>query len=138
MRDRCEAYIDFKLPKNLIADVGAATPGGFGAHAILLAFSEKPFQEAIGYARPHSTIVVIGMPGNAFLKAHVFEPVVKMINTKGSYVDNRQDNVEAFEFFTRGLIKASFRVAPLKDLPDVFELIDQGKITSRQVLELPG
>lgn len=63
------------------------------------------------------------MPGNAFLKAPVFDTVVKMIDIKGSYVGNRQDANEAVDFFARGLIKVPFKTVPLKDLPKVFELM---------------
>jgi propanol-preferring alcohol dehydrogenase len=104
--------------------VKAATPEGLGTHAvILLAASEKPFQQAVDYARPRGTIVVIGLPANAFLKAPVFTTVGKMLNIKGSYVGNRQDTVEAVEFFARGLIKAPFKTVPLEKLPEVFELM---------------
>lgn len=51
-----------------------------------------------------------------------------MINIKGSYVGNRQDGVEAIDFFARGLIKAPFKTVPLEDLPKVFELM--GKLSS--------
>lgn len=119
-----KAYIDFTKSKDLVADVKAATPEGLGAHAVLLlAVSEKPFQQAVEYARPRGTIVAIGLPANAFLKAPVFETVTKMISIKGSYVGNRQDGVEAVDFFARGLIHAPFKTAPLKDLPKVFELM---------------
>lgn len=102
----------------------AATPDGLGAHAvILLAVSEKPFQQAVEYARPRGTIVAIGMPANAFLKAPVFETVVKMITIKGSYVGNRQDAAEAVDFYARGLIHAPFKTVPLEELPKVFELM---------------
>lgn len=121
---------------------------------LLLAVSEKPFQQAVSYARPRGAIVAIGLPANAFLKAPVFESVIKMINIKGSYVGNREDGDEAVDFFTRGLIKAPFKTAPLEDLPKVFELMgkclhlrrgdriltwyaEQGKIAGRYVLEMP-
>jgi propanol-preferring alcohol dehydrogenase len=133
-----EAYIDFTKSKDLVSDVKAATPEGLGAHAvILLAVSEKPFQQAVEYARPRGTIVAIGMPANAFLKASVFETVVKMINIKGSYVGNRQDATEAVDFYARGLIKAPFKTVPLEELPKVFELMEQGKIAGRYVLQMP-
>lgn len=102
----------------------AATPGGLGAHAvILLAVSEKPFQQATEYVRSRGTIIAIGLPPDAYLKAPVLNTVVRMINIKGSYVGNRQDGVEAIDFFARGLIKAPFKLAPLKDLPKIFELM---------------
>lgn len=73
--------------------------------------------------RSHGSIVAIGLPANAYLKAPVFNTVVRMINIKGSYVGNRQDSVEAIEFFARGLIHAPFKTVPLKELPQVFELM---------------
>jgi D-arabinose 1-dehydrogenase-like Zn-dependent alcohol dehydrogenase len=95
-----------------------------GAHAVLLlAVSEKPFQQACEYARSRGTIVSIAMPAGAFLKAPVFDTVVKMISIKGSYVGNRQDGVEAVDFYARGLIKAPFKTVPLKELPEVFKLM---------------
>ncbi|KAJ5149164.1 hypothetical protein N7448_000742 [Penicillium atrosanguineum] len=133
-----ETFVDFTKSKDLVADVKAATPEGLGAHAvILLAASEKPFQQAVDYARPRGVIVAIGLPAHAFLKAPVFDSVVKMINIKGSYVGNRQDGVEAVDFFARGLIKAPFKTVPLEKLPEVFELMEQDKIAGRYVLEIP-
>ncbi|EAU30544.1 alcohol dehydrogenase I [Aspergillus terreus NIH2624] len=133
-----EAYVDFAASQNVVEDVKAATPGGLGAHAVLLlAVAEKPFQQAADYVRSRGTIVAIGLPANAFLKAPVFNTVVRMINIKGSYVGTRQDGVEAIDFFARGLIKAPFKVAPLKDLPKIFELMEQGKIAGRYVLDVP-
>lgn len=107
-----------------MADVKAATPGGLGAHAvILLAVSEKPFQQASEYVRSRGTLVAIGLPPDAYLKAPVINTVVRMITIKGSYVGNQQDGVEALDFFARGLIKAPFKLAPLKDLPKIFEMM---------------
>lgn len=91
----------------------------------MLAVSEKPFQQAVEYARSRGTIIAIGLPANAFLKAPVFETVVKMVTIRGSYVGNRQDGVEAVEFFERGLINAPFKTVPLKELPEVFELMSK-------------
>ncbi|KAJ5894271.1 hypothetical protein N7495_005962 [Penicillium taxi] len=133
-----ETYVDFTKSKDLVADVKATTPEGLGAHAvILLAVSEKPFQQAAEYVRSHGTIVAIGLPPDAFLKAPVFNTVVRMITIKGSYVGNKQDGVEAIDFFARGLIKAPFQIAPLKDLPKIFDLMEEGKIAGRYVLEIP-
>lgn len=119
-----QTFVDFTKSKDLVADVKAATPDGLGAHAvILLAVSEKPFQQATEYVRSRGTIIAIGLPPDAFLKAPVLNTVVRMISIKGSYVGNRQDGVEALDFFARGLIKAPFKLAPLKDLPKIYELM---------------
>ncbi|KAH8693964.1 chaperonin 10-like protein [Talaromyces proteolyticus] len=133
-----EVYVDFSKSKDLVHDVQAATKDGFGPHAVLLlAASEGPFQQAASYVRPRGSLVAIGLPGNAYLKAPVFSTVVRMINIKGSYVGNRQDGDEAIEFFTRGLINAPFKTVPLSELGDVFEAMEQGKIAGRYVLKMP-
>jgi propanol-preferring alcohol dehydrogenase len=61
----------------------------------------------------------MGLPAGAFLRAPVFESVVRMITIKGSYVGNRRDSAEAIEFFRRGLIKAPYKSIGLSQLQKV-------------------
>lgn len=130
------AYVDFLVAKDLVADVKAATPDGLGPHAvILLAVAEKPFQQATEYVRPRGTVICIGLPAGAKLSAGVFETVVRMITIKGSYVGNRQDTAEALDFFSRGLIKAPYKVQGLSELQSIFEEMKQGKIIGRVVVD---
>ncbi|ROV96905.1 hypothetical protein VSDG_04176 [Cytospora chrysosperma] len=129
-------YIDFMVSKDLIADVKAATPDGLGPQAaILLAVSEKPFQQATAYIRPRGTVICIGMPAGAKITAPVFETVVRMISIKGSYVGNRQDTQEALDFFARGLVKAPFKTVGLSELPRVFEEMEKGAVVGRYVVD---
>lgn len=131
------AFVDF-AKENVIEAVKKATPDGYGPHAVLLvAVSEKPFQQAAEYVRPHGTVVAIGLPAGAKLSAPVFESVVKMITIKGSYVGNRADSAEAIEFFRRGGISAPYKVMELKDLPEVYEMMSKGAIAGRIVLKVP-
>ncbi|KAL2388924.1 alcohol dehydrogenase [Blastomyces gilchristii] len=132
------AYVDFTKTKDLVADVKAASPDGLGPHAVLLlATEELPFQQAAAYVRSNGTIVAIGLPAHAQLKAPVFDTVVRMIKIKGSYVGNRLDAKEAVDFFTRGLINVPYKVVPLSELSTVFSLMEQGKIAGRYVLKMP-
>ena len=65
-----ESYIDFSTSQDVVKEVQAATPDGTGPHAVLLvAVSEKPFQQAAEYVRPRGTVVLIGLPANAYIKA---------------------------------------------------------------------
>lgn len=133
-----EVYIDFTKTKDLADDVRAATPDGLGPHAVLvLAASEKPFVQAPSYVRSRGTIVAIGMPPNAYLKAPILSTVMRMISIKGSYVGSRLDGAEAIDFFARGLIKVPFKTMPLKELGRVYELMEQEKVAGRYVLEMP-
>lgn len=131
-----EAYVDFTTSADLVADVKKATPEGLGPHAVLLlAVSEKPFHQATEYVRSRGAIVCIGMPAKAYLKAPVFDTVVRMITIKGSYVGNRQDTQEAIDFFRRGLIKVPYKVVGLSELQNVYQLMDEGKIVGRYVVD---
>ncbi|KAI1247064.1 alcohol dehydrogenase [Eutypa lata] len=129
-------YVDFTTSKDLVRDVKNATPEGLGAHAvIMLAVQEKPFQQASEYVRSRGSIVCIGLPAGAYLKAPVFDTVIRMISIKGSYVGNRQDTAEALDFFRRGLIKAPFKTVGLSQLQDVYKLMEEGKIAGRYVVD---
>lgn len=115
------SYVDFMTSKNVVADVKAATADGLGPHAVILvAVNEKPFQQAAEYVRPRGTVVAIGLPAGAYLRAPVFESVIKMITIKGSYVGNRADSAEAIEFFRRGLINAPYKSIGLSELQKVY------------------
>lgn len=102
-----------------------------------MAVNEKPFQQAAEYVRPRGTVIVIGLPAGAHIRAPVFESVLKMVRIQASYVGNRQDSEEALDFFKRGLIHAPFKTVDLKELPHVYELMHAGKITGRYVLKMP-
>merc|ERR1712137_507761 len=110
-----EAFVDFSTSKNLVADVQKATDGQGPHVVILVAVNEKPFQQAAEYVRPRGTVICIGLPAGAYLKAPVFETVIKMIRIQGSYVGNRKDSSEAIEFFRRGLIKAPYKIVGLSE-----------------------
>ncbi|KAF1348203.1 dehydrogenase-like protein [Delphinella strobiligena] len=131
-----EAYIDFTKSTDIVKDVRATTQDGFGPHAVLLvAAAEKPFQQAAEYVRPRGTVVCIGLPPNAFLRAPIFESVVKMVTLKGSYVGNRKDTAEAIDFFRRGLINAPFKTIGLSELQKVYDLMEKGQIAGKYVVD---
>ena len=79
--------------------------------------------------------MAIGMPAGAYLRTPVFELVVRMITIKGSYVGNRRDTTEAIDFFRRGLIKAPYKTVGLSELQMVYDLMNQGKIVGRYVVD---
>jgi len=131
-----ETYIDFKNCPDLTAEIKGATPDGHGPHAVLLlATHEEPFQQAYKYARSHGSVVCIGMPGHAYIKAPVFDTVVRMINIRGSYVGSRQDTAEAVEFFRLGLIKAPHTLLGLSQLQEAYDAMSKDKAVGRFVVD---
>jgi len=129
-------FVDFQSSKNLVAEVQKATEDGLGPHAVLLvAVNEKPFQQATEYVRPRGTVVAIGLPAGAFLKAPVFETVIRQITIKGSYVGNRKDTSEALQFFREGVIKAPTKTIGLSKLQEAYDLMQAGKVTGRYIVD---
>ena len=71
-------YVDFGATKDLVQDVKNTTEDGFGPHAVIvLAASERPFQQATEYVRSRGTVACVGLPANAYLKAPVFDVVTR-------------------------------------------------------------
>ncbi|KAL2214186.1 GroES-like protein [Sarocladium strictum] len=130
------SYVDFTTTKDIVADVKAATIDGQGPQAALLvAVQEKPFQQAAAYVRSKGVVVCIGLPADAKLSNPVFDTVIRMVSFKGSYVGNRADTAEALDFFRRGLITVPYKTVGLSELQKVFDLMEEGKIAGRYVVD---
>jgi len=129
-----EIYIDFTKSKDIVQDIIAATNGG--PHGVInVSVSEKAIEQSTEYVRPCGTVVLVGLPAGAVAKAQVFGAVVKSVSIRGSYVGNRADTREAIDFFERGLVKAPIKVVGLSELPNVYKLMEQGKILGRYVVD---
>lgn len=129
-----EVFIDFTKTKNMVSDIQEATKGG--PHGVInVSVSEAAISLSTEYVRPCGTVVLVGLPANAYVKSEVFSHVVKSINIKGSYVGNRADTREALDFFSRGLIKSPIKVVGLSELPKVYDLMEKGKILGRYVVD---
>ncbi|KAK6459149.1 alcohol dehydrogenase 2 [Scheffersomyces xylosifermentans] len=129
-----EVFVDFTKTKDVVGDVLKATGGG--AHGVInVSVSELAMQQSVDYVRPTGTVVLVGLPAGAKVSASVFSSVVRTISIKGSYVGNRADSAEAIDFFSRGLIKCPIKIVGLSELANVYELMEQGKILGRYVVD---
>ena len=129
-----EVFIDFKKEKNIVEAIQNATNGG--PHGVInVSVAEAAISQSTEYVRPTGTVVLVGLPAGAVCKSEVFSHVVKSISIKGSYVGNRADTREAIDFFTRGLVKSPIKIVGLSELPEVYELMEQGKILGRYVVD---
>nr|AAP51040.1 alcohol dehydrogenase 3 [Kluyveromyces wickerhamii] len=129
-----EVFIDFTKSKDMVADIQEATNGG--PHGVInVSVSEGAINASTQYVRPTGTVVLVGLPAGAVIKSEVFSHVVKSINIKGSYVGNRADTREAIDFFVNGKVKSPIHVVGLSELPSVYELMEQGKILGRYVVD---
>lgn len=129
-----EAYVDFFKSKDIVGDVKALTNGGPHG-AINVSVSEKAISQSVDYIRSTGTVVLVGLPAGAKVVAPVFDAVVKSVSIRGSYVGNRADSAEAIDFFSRGKVKVTIKVVGLSELPSIYELMEQGKILGRYVVD---
>ena len=58
-----------------------------------------------------------------------------MITIKGWYVGNRRDTAEAIEFIRRGFIKVPYKTCGLSELQNAYDLMQEGNIAGRYVLD---
>lgn len=75
-----QSFVDFTKSGggHVVEDVRRATHGGQGPDAaLLLAASERPFEQASRYVKSKGTIVCVGLPADAYIKAPVFDTVVR-------------------------------------------------------------
>ena len=129
-----EIFIDYTTTKDMVGAIQEATQGG-PQGVINVSVSEAAISLSTQYVRPTGSVVLVGLPANAYVKSEVFSHVVKSISIKGSYVGNRADTREAIDFFNRGLIKAPIKIIGLSKLPQAYKMMEAGKILGRYVVD---
>ena len=129
-----EIFVDFTKEKDVPAAINKATNGG--AHGVIsVSAAEAAISQSTQYVRTNGTIVLVGLPANAYCKSNVFDQVVKSYKVVGSYVGNRADTREALDFFERGLVRSPIKIIGLSELPKVYEEMESGKILGRYVVD---
>ncbi|WP_217475875.1 alcohol dehydrogenase AdhP [Stutzerimonas stutzeri] len=105
-----------------------------GAHGVLVtAVSNSAFGQAIGMARRHGTVALVGLPPGDF-PTPIFDVVLKAISITGSIVGTRADLQEALDFAAEGLVKATIHHGKLDDINQIFDQMRAGTIEGRIVL----
>ena len=105
-----------------------------GAHGVIVtAVHPQAFGQAINMARRAGTIVFNGLPPGEF-PAPIFDIVLKGLTIRGSLVGDRQDQVEALDFYARGLIHPTVTECRLDDVNEVFTNMEKGKIDGRMAI----
>lgn len=129
-----EVFVDFMACGDVVETVKKITNGG--AHAVInFSASEKAMNTGIKYVRTLGTFVIVGMPANAIVQSDVGDQVDKQYNIKAISVGTRAEMVEVLGFYERGLVKSNVQVFGLSELAKVYELMEQGKIQGRAVVD---
>ncbi|KAM0722820.1 hypothetical protein Q7P37_002262 [Cladosporium fusiforme] len=149
--------IDSSRKKDLILDCGAEVfidhhegnaeeevrkaTKGLGAQAVLvLTASNAAYASGMQMLCFGGTLVVVGLPEGEMKPIATAYPsiiVAKALKIVGTAVGNRQDAVETLGFAERGIMKASFEMAKMEELTDIFEKMERHETKGgRTVLDL--
>jgi propanol-preferring alcohol dehydrogenase len=109
-----------------------------GAHAVVVTSGNaKAFAQAADMLRINGTLSCAGIPpGRAFIECPVSSIVIKGLHITGNLLGSLKECMEAVELTRRGIVKPRFEIRPFKDLPKVYEELEEGKITGRIVLKV--
>ena len=106
---------------------------GLDATAIT-AVAKTPFNQAVDVVKAGARVVAVGLPVDK-MDLDIPRLVLDGIEVVGSLVGTRQDLKEAFQFAAEGKVVPKVKTRDLEDINDIFEEMEQGKITGRMVIK---
>jgi alcohol dehydrogenase, propanol-preferring len=103
--------------------------------ALVLAASEKVFEQAFHSLRRGGRLICVAMPAAGTMQIPIFDTVVKGISIIGSIVGTRQDLAEVFALHAAGRTRVVAEARSLDDVNTSMEEVLSGKIPARLVFE---
>jgi propanol-preferring alcohol dehydrogenase len=103
--------------------------------ALVLAPSQKVFEQAFGSLRRGGRLVCVAMPPAGTMEIPIFETVVKGISIIGSIVGTRQDLVEVFALHAAGRTRVIEESRSLEDVNASMDEVLSGAIPARLVFD---
>jgi propanol-preferring alcohol dehydrogenase len=103
--------------------------------ALVLAASEKVFEQAFASLRRGGRLICVAMPAAGTMQIPIFETVVKGISIIGSIVGTRQDLAEVFALHAAGRTRVVAEERSLDDVNTSMAEVLSGKIPARLVFE---
>ncbi|WEZ90662.1 alcohol dehydrogenase AdhP [Pseudomonas sp. NyZ480] len=106
-----------------------------GAHAaVVTAVAKTAFNSAVDALRAGGRLVAVGLP-TASMDLNIPRLVLDGIEVVGSLVGTRQDLHEAFEFAAQGKVVPKVALRRIEEINEIFDEMEQGKITGRMVID---
>lgn len=101
---------------------------------VITAVAKTPFNQAFDVVKAGARVVAVGLPVDK-MDLDIPRLVLDGIEVVGSLVGTRQDLKEAFQFAAEGKVVPKVKTRDLEDINDIFEEMEQGKITGRMVIK---
>ncbi|WP_238012273.1 zinc-dependent alcohol dehydrogenase [Dactylosporangium sp. AC04546] len=104
--------------------------------AVVLAATEKPFEQALASLARGGRLVCVGLPaGGATIPVPIFDTVLGGRSVIGSIVGTRQDLAEVFALHAAGRTRVIAQTRKLDEVNACFEEILAGQVPARLVFE---
>ena len=129
-------YLDFTKSADLVADVKSMTEGG--AHgAVVTSGHPAAFKHAADVLRIGGALSMVGIPpGDVHLVTPIATIVIKGLRIMGNLVGSMKETLESVELVRNGKVKPHVEVRGFRELPQVYEMLEQGDIPGRIVLRV--
>lgn len=102
--------------------------------AVVTAVAKAAFNSAVDALRAGGRLVAVGLP-TASMDLNIPRLVLDGIEVVGSLVGTRQDLHEAFEFAAQGKVVPKVALRRIEEINEIFDEMEQGKITGRMVID---
>ncbi|KAF2204289.1 alcohol dehydrogenase 1 [Delitschia confertaspora ATCC 74209] len=132
-----EHFIDFKETPNVAEEITKICDG-IGPHAVFVtAVQTYPVSLTYLGTRIGAKVMCIGLPaaGTNHIDVDPNQMVFKNWTIKGTLVSSMADVDETLKFAQRGLLKPIYTVYPLSKFNEAVQLLRQGKIAGRAVVD---
>ncbi|KAL9113402.1 MAG: hypothetical protein Q9227_002443 [Pyrenula ochraceoflavens] len=131
-----EKFIDFGVSKGVASDVCTITSGGAQA-VVITAGNPNAFVDAADMLKTGGIISCVGIPpGKTYIEAPVSQIVIKGLRITGNLVGSLKECLEAVDMVRSGAVKPHVRILPFKDLPKVYEELENFEVAGRVVLQI--
>ena len=122
------------LNEDPIARAKELTDGKGLDATVITAVAKTPFNQAIDVVKAGARVVAVGLPVDK-MDLDIPRLVLDGIQVVGSLVGTRQDLREAFQFAAEGKVVPKVALRPIEDINEIFEEMEEGKITGRMVID---
>lgn len=107
-----------------------------GVHGVVCtAVAKKAFDQAYRAIRRGGTCVMVGLPPES-IDVPIFDTVLNGTKVVGSIVGTRKDLQETLQFAAEGKIKTIIETRKLEEINEIYDLMLEGKINGRIVLDM--
>lgn len=133
----CEEFVDFSDTSDVPEEIKHITSGKGVNGVFVTASSPASYAMATKMACIGGRIMCVGMPpsGTAFAGDDPMFLMLRNLKVIGTLTGSMKDTEDALDFAARGLLKPVYELFGIDRLPEAVDLLRQGKVAGRCVID---